>query len=143
MGATFPALCSILIRSRSGVDRHLGRIYGLNTLGAVVGTFLAGFVLIRTIGVFGSTLAAAWANLWVAVVALEYALKFGPVTDVPVAQKVTPAHAREPVARQVILLAALAPAVQRTATSPAMTMAPIDSPIRIRMRHISAAGGQS
>ena len=33
MGATYPALCVVLIRSHRGVDLHLGRLYGLNTLG--------------------------------------------------------------------------------------------------------------
>jgi spermidine synthase len=54
MGATFPALCALLIRSRDGVGRHLGWIYGLNTLGAAAGALAAGFALIEWLGVRGA-----------------------------------------------------------------------------------------
>ena len=37
MGATFPALCTVVIRSAGGVDRHLGLVYGINTIGAAAG----------------------------------------------------------------------------------------------------------
>jgi len=62
MGATFPALCTALIQTREGVGRHLGPIYGLNTLGAAFGALLAGFVLVEALGLRGSVLFANATN---------------------------------------------------------------------------------
>ena len=52
MGATFPALGVVVARMASdqNAGRPIGGLYALNTLGAATGCFLAGFVLIRTIG---------------------------------------------------------------------------------------------
>jgi spermidine synthase len=65
MGATYPALCTVLIRSRRGVDLHLGRIYGLNTVGAAGGALLAGLVTVEQLGLRGSVLLANLLNLGV------------------------------------------------------------------------------
>jgi spermidine synthase len=62
MGATFPALCAALIQTRDGVGRHLGPIYGLNTLGGAFGALLAGFVLVEAVGLRGSVLIANATN---------------------------------------------------------------------------------
>jgi len=70
MGATYPALCAALIRSRAGVERHLGAIYGLNTLGAASGALLAGFVTVEQLGLSGSTLLANGINVAVGLGAL-------------------------------------------------------------------------
>jgi spermidine synthase len=70
MGATFPALCTVMIHSARGVDRHLGRIYGINTIGAGVGAFLSGLVLVERLGLIGSVNVATAINLTVAVSAL-------------------------------------------------------------------------
>ncbi len=73
MGATYPALCMALIRSRQGVDRHLGVIYGLNTVGAALGALLGGFVLVEWLGARGAVTAANGLNFGVALVALRAA----------------------------------------------------------------------
>ncbi len=70
MGATFPALCTALIRSASGVGKHLGMIYGLNTLGAALGSVAAGFILIEAVGNQASTWIANLCNLLIAATAL-------------------------------------------------------------------------
>lgn len=66
MGSTLP----LLGRFVTGLDReagHLvGKLYALNTLGAAAGCFLAGFVLIRVLGVMGSLYTAAGLNFLVA-----------------------------------------------------------------------------
>lgn len=62
MGATYPALCAVLIRSREGVAAHLGPIYGVNTVGAAFGALVAGFVLIEQIGLSGAVRTANWMN---------------------------------------------------------------------------------
>ena len=70
MGATFPALCIVMIRSARGVDRHLGAIYGVNTIGAAVGVLLAGLILVEHLGLTWTVRAANGVNLAVAIVAL-------------------------------------------------------------------------
>lgn len=77
MGATYPALCSVLIHSRAGVGRHLGRIYGLNTLGAALGAALAGFAGIERLGLRASVAAAVAVNLAIAAIAAGLAARAG------------------------------------------------------------------
>ncbi len=67
MGATYPALCSVLIHSRDEVGRHLGQIYGLNTLGAAAGALLGGLVLIEALGLRGAVGVANALNVAIAI----------------------------------------------------------------------------
>jgi spermidine synthase len=95
MGATFPALCSILIRSREGVSRHLGPIYGLNTVGAAIGAMIAGFVLMEWVGLQGSVRIANSINLIIGLLAwwLSTRATSGPlhgVTDLNDAEAIVP-----------------------------------------------------
>jgi spermidine synthase len=50
LGATFPLVGKIYTRSISGVGRSIGFAYAINTVGAVLGAFCAGFVLIPLVG---------------------------------------------------------------------------------------------
>src|SRR6266699_2906280 len=55
MGGTLPVLTRALTGTdRAALKRWLGRLYGLNTLGAVIGAGLAGFVLIEHVGIRAS-----------------------------------------------------------------------------------------
>ena len=47
MGGTLPLLTRLVTGNRSPLGTHLSFLYGLNTLGAVAGAALAGFVLLR------------------------------------------------------------------------------------------------
>ena len=71
MGATYPALCAVLIRTREDAGRHLGPIYGLNTIGAAIGALIAGFVLVEQLGLRGSVWAANLINLGVGAAAWQ------------------------------------------------------------------------
>ena len=51
LGAAFPAVASLYTRTLSAVGRSVGTAYASNTLGAIVGAFLGGFLFIPTIGV--------------------------------------------------------------------------------------------
>ncbi len=50
MGGTLPVLTRILVKSRDEIGRHISFLYFLNTMGAVVGTVIAGFLAIRYLG---------------------------------------------------------------------------------------------
>ncbi len=70
MGGTFPIVSKIYTRSLSEVGRSIGTVYSANTLGAIVGAFLAGFVLIPSSGLQGTLKVGVVINLLVAVAAL-------------------------------------------------------------------------
>ena len=55
MGATLPALVWWATRGGGDFGQSLGRLYGLNTLGAVAGAALAGFRLIPSLGLLSTT----------------------------------------------------------------------------------------
>ncbi|MBI2376781.1 MAG: fused MFS/spermidine synthase [Deltaproteobacteria bacterium] len=69
MGATLPILTSTLDADQRRAG-WVGRLYAINTLGAVGGCALAGFWLIPTFGVRGSMFVASATDLLVALVAL-------------------------------------------------------------------------
>src|SRR2546426_375203 len=84
MGGTLP----VLTRAFMGTERDrlkpsLGWLYGINTLGAVAGTALAGFFLIEYVGIRASLWATAAVNLGLGAVALALARPLDPV-PVPV-----------------------------------------------------------
>ena len=70
MGATYPALCSVAISNRDGLDRHLGSLYGWNTIGAAAGGLVAGILLIPALGLNGAIGIGVGLNLAVGAAAL-------------------------------------------------------------------------
>lgn len=72
MGATLPLLVRRGAGKLSKVGRRAGLLYGFNTAGAVVGTWATGFVLLPLLGVRGTELIAASANLVIGVAALVW-----------------------------------------------------------------------
>ena len=68
MGGTLPVLSRFIVRSRERTGRGLGLLYAVNTIGAVLGSFLTGFVLIMTLGIAGSMAFAVLINVFVGVV---------------------------------------------------------------------------
>jgi spermidine synthase len=84
MGGTLP----VLTRAFCGADRtrlrpSLGRLYGLNTLGAVLGAALAGFFLIERVGIRASLWGTAFINLTIGLVALRLPEPGHPVPEEP------------------------------------------------------------
>jgi spermidine synthase len=78
MGATFPFLVRAAIGAREeGLGRQVGRVYGANTLGAIAGSALAGFVFLPLLNVVGTVLTAAGMNLLGALVAAVAAAAAG------------------------------------------------------------------
>lgn len=64
MGGTFPLMCRLFARKQCG--GQIGRLYALNTAGAVFGSFLAGYVLIPSLGLSRTGWLAASINLGIA-----------------------------------------------------------------------------
>jgi spermidine synthase len=72
MGGTLPVLTRAFTATDRGLLRaSLGRLYGINTLGAVLGTALAGFFLIEQVGIRASLIATAVVSIAIGVIALR------------------------------------------------------------------------
>jgi len=72
MGGTLPVLTRALMGEDRGLLKpSLGRLYGLNTLGAMTGTALAGFFLIEFVGVRASLWGTAALNLAIGAAAIR------------------------------------------------------------------------
>lgn len=70
MGATLPLLARFVTTRLSLAGRRIGLLYGVNTAGAVVGTFLAGFILLPDLGLRATTWVAVGGNLLLGIAAL-------------------------------------------------------------------------
>ena len=77
MGATLPLLAGALSAHDPNFGRVLGRLYGWNTLGAVVGTLAGDLFLVEALGIRGTALVAAALNVLAAAGALLVSRQFG------------------------------------------------------------------
>ncbi len=72
MGSTLPILVKGVTRSSQELGARVSRLYWVNTLGAVVGTFASGFWLIPTLGLGKTVVVAVTLNILAGVVALAF-----------------------------------------------------------------------
>jgi len=72
MGGTFPVLTHIIVKDKLNIGSGIGKLYGVNTLGAVAGSFLTGFFLIRFFGVTQTILFAAVLNFIISAAAFVF-----------------------------------------------------------------------
>ena len=77
MGGTLPVIVKFFARKPEKLGWHVGHLYSLNTLGAVVGTLSAGFFLILLLGVKETAYAAGLVNLLIAIVVFTMDRRFG------------------------------------------------------------------
>lgn len=70
MGATFPVVLKIRAKAFEELGQETGNVYSINTAGAILGSFLAGFVLIPLLGIRGANLTAAIINFVIALLVL-------------------------------------------------------------------------
>ncbi len=78
IGATFPCAVAVAARAAARVGRDVGQIYSVNTVGAIAGAVLGGFVLVPTLGVHGSLRAGIALNLLLGAALLAVALRREP-----------------------------------------------------------------
>ena len=72
IGATFPLAVRILARAENEAGEATAKIYSWNTVGAIAGAILAGFVLIPALGFEGSIKLAVCVNLALALWAVAF-----------------------------------------------------------------------
>jgi spermidine synthase len=102
MGMTLPVLTRHLVRSLEETGARLGELYAANTLGAMAGTLLAGFVLIEFLGLRLTSYVAVLLNLSAGLVALTMARGEAPRPPEP---RPAAAAGRPAGRRRVVLLA--------------------------------------
>jgi spermidine synthase len=81
MGMTVPIVVGAFGRRHREYAFDGGVLYGVNTLGAVVGTFAAGFVLIPALGLWGSCVAAATVDAFIGLLAWSRHARIGRIVD--------------------------------------------------------------
>ena len=67
MGGTLPVLSKYFIRKKTDLGSKVGVLYSINTFGAVIGCFLAGFYMISTFGVNASVYLFAVINVLIGI----------------------------------------------------------------------------
>ena len=70
MGGTLPLLVRGVVTKLPGLGKVTGRLYGINTLGAMLGTLLAGYLLLPEIGVKATIFVGVAINLGIAIIVL-------------------------------------------------------------------------
>lgn len=63
MGASFPVASALVVESFGSSGRRIGLLYAGNTVGAILGAFLAGFVLLPNLGIQHTLLLTMLVNL--------------------------------------------------------------------------------
>jgi spermidine synthase len=92
LGATLPTLTRYLSRDAAGLSAAFGRLYAVNTCGAIIGTIVAGFVLIELLGLSGALRVGAGCSALAGLVALLLDRVWNPGT----ADAGSPSPARAP-----------------------------------------------
>ncbi len=77
LGATFPLVNRLVIRSMAAMGRTLGTAYAVNTLGAIAGSFAAGFLLIPWLGMADGLRLVSLAQFGLSGLALLHGGRFG------------------------------------------------------------------
>jgi spermidine synthase len=95
MGGTLPVLVRLRVQRYGELGERLSGLYAINTFGAVIGTLLAGFVLLPKLGVWRTELLAALANLVIGAVAIgldrTLARRDTPSAEAPAGRPIPPA----------------------------------------------------
>jgi spermidine synthase len=91
MGATLPVLVAAVTTGWDDLARRVGLLYGINTLGAVLGTLCATFVLFPALGVFWTNAVGAAMDAGAGLIAL---FLLAPRLERAPAEKPIPAAAR-------------------------------------------------
>jgi spermidine synthase len=87
MGGTLPLLVRGLVHRLPELGASTGRLYGLNTLGAMTGTLLAGYLLLPQFGIVTATFTGVLINLGIGVLLLSKLSSGDASPERPLARK--------------------------------------------------------
>jgi spermidine synthase len=92
MGGTLPVIFKYFVRELKSLGWHVSSLFAVNNLGAVLGCFLAGFILIKTFGITASLYIAAAINLINALVVFLISKNISLENDIPEDKSNTPVN---------------------------------------------------
>jgi spermidine synthase len=107
MGATLPVITQGLIAQVNQVGQRVGRLYAINTLGAMLGALVSGFLLIGLIGIRATTFIAVTFNVGVGLAALWLSSRAAPIatsSPPPLASSSPITSRTEVVTRRLVML---------------------------------------
>src|SRR5258708_13546241 len=108
MGGRLPVLTGAFTGDgREQLKPALARLYGLNTLGAVVGTALTGFFLIEYVGIRAALLATAALNMAIGVIAIRSASGTDPGHEPGEGERLAPSPPADGLQRAALVLLAV------------------------------------
>ncbi len=81
MGGTLPILARVVAKNSDELGAGVSQLYWINTLGAVVGTVISGFILLPVLGLRGTIATAVALNVLAGLVALKIPKKLSPQQD--------------------------------------------------------------
>ena len=87
MGATLPLLTKYAVRSKEHIGSRVGMLYAFNTAGAIVGTLVAGFILLPLVGLKGTVYVGVVINFLVFLIAIKIAKQADKIEPQETAQK--------------------------------------------------------
>src|SRR2546421_6299825 len=82
MGAALPLLAAALLRHRGPTSTSVTRLYTLNLVGAICGCIAAGFLLLPSLGIRGTTYTASVINIIIGIVAIVADRRAAVTSDV-------------------------------------------------------------
>jgi spermidine synthase len=97
MGGTLPLVAAWLQRNQTDASRWSARFYSINSLGAVTGSLLSGFFLVRSLGLVATLQAAALVNLLIGGTAILLARQMSKTAAAGEGQETVRAAAETPV----------------------------------------------
>jgi spermidine synthase len=107
MGMTFPLFLAHVAREHESFSSDSGLVYGVNTLGAVAGTTIAGFWLLPSSGITYSLQIAAATDLFVGACAIGIGIIAAPIAEALPAEKRSVSGISTPLVRLALLTAFL------------------------------------
>ena len=108
MGASLPLLAREVADDPERIGGKVGRLYAVNTFGAVLGTFVAGFVALPTVGMRTTLVVTAIVNVLLGAGAILYAGRLGRfVPPVEPPTRARPIRATSSAVRLVLLVFAI------------------------------------
>ncbi|MFH1681114.1 MAG: fused MFS/spermidine synthase [Candidatus Eisenbacteria bacterium] len=96
MGGTLPVLVRFWVQGRRDIGRTVGNLYAINTFGAMVGCFIAGFWLLSQYGIRHTVLFTAIVNLGIGATALILGFGRERVSPAPDGPGEPPAESASP-----------------------------------------------
>ena len=108
MGGTLPVLSKFFIQRKEKIGWNVGILYSVNTWGAVLGSFVTGFILIMLLGVRGTLYLAAVINIAIAGIVFVFSLRSDESYELAVDNQKITGEAHQPGSLSILVFIGIA-----------------------------------